>query len=49
MLTGEGNIAIAVDAMRSGASDFIAKPARFDNLESPIRMALERLSNVVIL
>ncbi len=43
MLTGEGNITIAVEAMRSGASDFVEKPARFEQLEVSVRSALERL------
>jgi len=47
MLTGEGNIAIAVDAMRTGASDFIEKPARFEQLEHSIGAAMDRLNHVV--
>ena len=47
MLTGEGNIAIAVDAMRTGATDFVEKPARFEQLEHSIGAAMDRLNNVV--
>jgi len=47
MLTGEGNIAIAVQAMRSGATDFIEKPARFKDLELAITSAAERLTDVI--
>lgn len=43
MLTGEGNISIAVQAMRSGAVDFVEKPARFEQLELSIQGALDRL------
>jgi two-component system response regulator FixJ len=43
MVTGEGNIAVAVQAMRSGATDFIEKPVRFEHLEQSITAAMERL------
>ena len=45
MLTGEGNIALAVEAMRNGATDFIEKPVLFEQLESAIVDAIERLSS----
>jgi two-component system response regulator FixJ len=47
MLTGEGNIAIAVQAMHEGASDFIEKPARFAQIEASIAAAQDRLSDAV--
>lgn len=45
MLTGEGNIQIAVQAMRLGASDFLEKPVLFDQLESSLAAAFDRLNN----
>jgi len=47
MLTGEGNIAIAVQAMRAGATDFIEKPARFEDLEKSIGAAIARLTDSI--
>jgi two-component system response regulator FixJ len=47
MLTGEGNIAIAVEAMRAGASDFLEKPVLFDQLEYSLRGAFARLDNAL--
>ncbi|MBO5959385.1 MAG: sigma-54-dependent Fis family transcriptional regulator, partial [Lentisphaeria bacterium] len=41
MLTAYGSIETAVDAMRKGAFDFVAKPVNFDRLELVIRKALE--------
>ena len=45
MLTGEGNISIAVQAMHAGASDFIEKPVAFEALEKAVSAALERLGS----
>src|SRR6218665_2879099 len=36
MITGEGNISIAVQAMHSGAHDFIEKPVTFEMLRGAI-------------
>jgi two-component system response regulator FixJ len=47
MLTGEGNIGIAVQAMRAGATDFIEKPARFEDLERAISAAIARLTDTI--
>lgn len=47
MLTGEGNIAIAVEAMRAGASDFLEKPVLFDQLEASLLGAFDRLTNAI--
>jgi two-component system NtrC family response regulator/two-component system response regulator AtoC len=42
MLTGHGSIDTAMDAVRLGAFDVIAKPCPLDELEVRIRRALER-------
>jgi DNA-binding NtrC family response regulator len=42
MITGNGTIPIAVQAMRSGAYDFIAKPPNSNELKLVIDRALER-------
>ena len=42
MLTGHGSIDTAIEAVRSGAFDYIAKPCPLDELEVRIRRALER-------
>jgi two-component system C4-dicarboxylate transport response regulator DctD len=42
LITGHGDIAMAVDAMREGAYDFIAKPYALDRLLGSIRHALEK-------
>ncbi len=42
MLTGHGSIDTAIDAIRSGAFDYIAKPCPLGELEVRIQRALER-------
>jgi two-component system CheB/CheR fusion protein len=42
MLTGHGDIAMAVQAMKSGAADFLEKPVRPDELLASIERAFER-------
>ncbi|MBE7209966.1 MAG: sigma-54-dependent Fis family transcriptional regulator [Gluconacetobacter diazotrophicus] len=42
LVTGHGDIAMAVDAMRRGAYDFLAKPCPTDRLVSSVRRALEK-------
>lgn len=39
MISGQGDIATAVEAMRSGAGDFIEKPFKPDDLESAVERA----------
>jgi FixJ family two-component response regulator len=41
-VTGHGDIAIAAQAMKAGAFDFLAKPFRGDTLLSAVRQAIER-------
>ena len=40
MITGQGNVPMAVEAMRAGAADFIAKPIRRNELFASIERAL---------
>jgi len=42
VLTGHGAVPEAVEAMRRGAHDFLAKPVRLDVLEQVLRRAVER-------
>ena len=42
VLTGHGAVPDAVEAMRRGAHDFLAKPVRLDVLEQVLRRAVER-------
>jgi two-component system, chemotaxis family, CheB/CheR fusion protein len=42
MITGHGDIAMAVRAMKAGASDFLEKPIRPDELLASIERALDR-------
>lgn len=42
LVTGHGDIAMAVDAMREGAYDFLAKPYASERLVASIRHALDR-------
>ncbi|PJI90727.1 DNA-binding response regulator [Sphingomonas koreensis] len=46
MLTGHGDIAMAVKAMKAGAIDFLEKPFETDALEDAIHRAFERLAAV---
>jgi two-component system CheB/CheR fusion protein len=43
MITGQGDVAMAVQAMKAGAIDFIEKPFRPDQLLASIDRALERV------
>lgn len=45
MITGEGNISVAVHAMRAGAHDFLEKPVAFDTLIEAINLAVQRLGD----
>ena len=40
MLTGEGNVQIAVDAMKAGACDYLSKPVALAELKLVLEMAL---------
>src|SRR3712207_3026673 len=42
VITTDGSIRVAVDAMRAGAYDFIVKPFRAERLITTVRNALER-------
>ncbi|MCJ7626109.1 MAG: sigma-54 dependent transcriptional regulator [Anaerolineaceae bacterium] len=44
LITGYGDIEMAVEAMHNGAHDFIAKPIEFDRLEQSIQRACEIVS-----
>ncbi|KAK0348397.1 hypothetical protein LTR94_037426, partial [Friedmanniomyces endolithicus] len=41
LMTGHGDVAMAVAAIRDGAFDFIAKPFAADHLIASVRRALE--------
>ena len=41
MITGQGDVPMAVEAMKAGAADFIEKPVRRDELFASIERALE--------
>ena len=47
MITGHGDIADAVDALRNGAYDFVAKPFPFDRLLDSLNRALEKRALVL--
>jgi len=42
MMSGQGDIPMAVRAMRSGASDFVEKPVSVETMRSALESALER-------
>ena len=42
IITGYGDVAMAVQAMKAGAADFLEKPIRADQLVASIARALER-------
>ncbi len=42
MITGDGDVSIAVRAMKAGAADFIEKPVGRDELIRSVRRALEQ-------
>jgi len=42
MLTGHGSVDTAIEAIRAGAFDYVAKPCALDELEVRIQRALER-------
>src|SRR5208337_2843465 len=42
MITGQGDVPMAVEAMKAGATDFIEKPIRRDELFASIDRALEQ-------
>jgi DNA-binding NtrC family response regulator len=42
LLTGFGDYQVALEAMRSGADDFLAKPLDFDRLKRVVQRVLER-------
>jgi two-component system CheB/CheR fusion protein len=42
MITGHGDVAMAIQAMKAGAADFLEKPIRPDELLASIERALER-------
>ena len=42
MLTGHGTVADAIQAMKRGALDFLAKPFKFDELEAVLEKALQK-------
>lgn len=46
IVTGHGDIAIAVRAMKAGAVDFVEKPFHKDTLLAAIELALERLASI---
>jgi two-component system CheB/CheR fusion protein len=43
MITGQGDVPMAVEAMRAGAADFIEKPIRRNELFASIEQALEHI------
>lgn len=47
LITGHGDIADAVAAMRDGAYDFVAKPFPFDRLHDSLQRALEKRALVL--
>ena len=47
LITGHGDVAMAVEAMREGASDFIEKPFPSERLVAAVRSALEKRALVL--
>ena len=47
MITGHGDIADAVEALRHGAYDFVAKPFAFERLLDSLNRALEKRALVL--
>jgi two-component system CheB/CheR fusion protein len=47
MITGQGDVAMAVQAMKAGAADFLEKPIRTEELLASIERALERAQDSV--
>ena len=47
MVTGHGDIPMAIRAMKAGAADFLEKPVRLDKLVASIDRALERAGDSV--
>jgi two-component system, chemotaxis family, CheB/CheR fusion protein len=45
LITGHGDVAMAVEAMRAGAADFIEKPVRGDELLACVERALQHHAN----
>jgi two-component system CheB/CheR fusion protein len=45
MITGNGEVSMAVDAMKAGASDFIEKPVRHEELMASIGRALRSVND----
>jgi two-component system response regulator FixJ len=46
VITGHGDVPLAVEAMKAGVADFIEKPFDDDRLLSAVRSALERSSGI---
>ena len=47
MITGQGDVPMAVEAMKAGAADFIEKPVRRDELLASIERAMEQTRDLV--
>jgi len=47
LITGHGDVAMAVEAMREGASDFIEKPFPSERLVAAVRSALEKRALII--
>jgi DNA-binding NtrC family response regulator len=42
LMTASGSVTVAVEAMKSGAFDFVQKPFEIEEMEATVRRALER-------